>query len=261
MDFADRDAEANLRAGTFGGAQQDFMQLQARQRAKRRHPVVPEQEFVLDDQPPARVEQIHPVIAEARVEDLVEHAERVVDAERIRGLAEPDAGMSNAGRRSIRTTSTPCRANVAAAVSPPTPPPTTRTRRMSATTGQPARCNRRGGNAHVGVSKLEWMKAGQGRPEDYAVVPDAAIETLSGHVMPVRRCRIAVRRTASLRSPMAASVRSAAELKRNQRRKHHGAAERLHRRDDLAQDGRAEHGREQRLEKHDQRACGTGRCA
>src|ERR1044071_4911140 len=41
--------------------------------------------------------------------------------------------MSKAGLRSIRTASTPCRANVAAAVSPPTPPPTTRTRRMSPT--------------------------------------------------------------------------------------------------------------------------------
>src|ERR1700738_3179876 len=38
--------------------------------------------------------------------------------------------MSNAGRRSMRTTSTPRRAKVAAAVSPPTPPPTTKTRRL-----------------------------------------------------------------------------------------------------------------------------------
>src|SRR5258707_9037008 len=45
------------------------------------------------------------------------------------GCPSPTPGMSNAGRRSIRTTSTPRWAKAVAAVSPPTPPPTTRTRR------------------------------------------------------------------------------------------------------------------------------------
>src|SRR5258708_24185652 len=92
MDFGDGDAETNLDAGANGCAEQNFVQLQSRQRAERRHPVVSEQEFVLDDQPSAWVEQIHPVIAEARGEHLFEHAERIVDAERIRGLAQPNAG-------------------------------------------------------------------------------------------------------------------------------------------------------------------------
>src|SRR5271165_5778579 len=38
--------------------------------------------------------------------------------------------MSKAGRRSMRTVSTPRWAKAVAAVSPPTPPPTTRTRRI-----------------------------------------------------------------------------------------------------------------------------------
>ena len=46
---------------------------------------------MLDDQPPAGVEEIHAVIAEARCEYLVENTERVVNAQRIRGLAEPNS--------------------------------------------------------------------------------------------------------------------------------------------------------------------------
>ena len=92
MDVAHRHAEADLRAGAFGGTQQDLVQLQSRQRAKRRHPLVTEQELVLDDQPPAGVEQAHVVIAKTGREDLVENAERVVDAECIGGLAKADSG-------------------------------------------------------------------------------------------------------------------------------------------------------------------------
>ena len=64
------------------------MQLQSRQRANRRHPVVAEEELVLDDQPPAGVEQKHAVIAKPRCEYLVENAERVVNPQRIGGLPE-----------------------------------------------------------------------------------------------------------------------------------------------------------------------------
>ena len=64
----------------------------AGQRAKRRHPVIAEQELVLDDQPAAGIEQIHAVIAEAGRQDFVEDAERVVDAQRVGGLAESYSG-------------------------------------------------------------------------------------------------------------------------------------------------------------------------
>ena len=91
VDGADRDAEADLDAGAFDGPEQDFVQLQAGQGAECRHPVVAEQELVLHDQPSIGIEQPHAVIAEAGGEDFVEHAERVVDAQRIGGLAEADA--------------------------------------------------------------------------------------------------------------------------------------------------------------------------
>ena len=91
VDGADRDAEADLDAGAFDRAQQDFVQLQAGQRAKCRHPVIAEQELVLHDQPSIGIEQPHAIVAEPGGEDFVEHAERVVDAKRIGGLAQADA--------------------------------------------------------------------------------------------------------------------------------------------------------------------------
>jgi len=91
VDGADRDAEADLDAGAFDGPEQDFVQLQAGQGAKCRHPVVAEQELVLHDQPSIGIEQPHPVIAEPGGEDFVEHAERVVDPKRIGRLAQADA--------------------------------------------------------------------------------------------------------------------------------------------------------------------------
>jgi hypothetical protein len=45
---------------------------------------------VLNDQPPAGIEKTHVVIAESGFEYLVENTERVVNAQRIGGLAEPD---------------------------------------------------------------------------------------------------------------------------------------------------------------------------
>jgi hypothetical protein len=91
VDRADGHSEPDLRSGSLGGPQQDFMQLQAGQRAKGRDPLVTEKEFVLDDQPPVEVEEIHAVIAEPRSENLVENAERFIDAQRVRGLTQPDA--------------------------------------------------------------------------------------------------------------------------------------------------------------------------
>ena len=107
------------------------MQAQARQRAEGRHLVVTEQELVLDDQLPVRIEDGHPIIAKPDRQKFGQDAERVVDAQRVRRLAKPTPGTSKAGRRSMSTTSTPRRANAAAAVKPPTPPPTTSTRRIS----------------------------------------------------------------------------------------------------------------------------------
>ena len=46
---------------------------------------------MLDDQPPAGIEKTHVVIAESPCEYPVENTERVVNAQRIRGLAEPDS--------------------------------------------------------------------------------------------------------------------------------------------------------------------------
>ena len=92
VDLGYRHTEADLHAGALDGPEQDFMQLQSRKRAKRRHPAVAHQEFVLDDQPAIWIEEIHAVIAESGLENFVEHPERVVNAERIRGLAESDAG-------------------------------------------------------------------------------------------------------------------------------------------------------------------------
>jgi hypothetical protein len=46
---------------------------------------------VLDDQPPAGIEKTHLVVAESRCEYLVENTERVVNAQCIGRLAEPDS--------------------------------------------------------------------------------------------------------------------------------------------------------------------------
>ena len=56
--------EAHLHAGSLRRRQEDFVQPQARQGAKRRYQFVAEQEFVSDDQLPVRVEDAHVVIAE-----------------------------------------------------------------------------------------------------------------------------------------------------------------------------------------------------
>jgi hypothetical protein len=47
---------------------------------------------MLDDQPPVGIEDKHAVIAEARCEYLIENAERVVNAQRIRRLAKAYSG-------------------------------------------------------------------------------------------------------------------------------------------------------------------------
>ena len=91
VDGADGDAETDLDAGAFDGGQQDLVQLQTGQGAECRHPVVAHQEFVLHDQPTIGIAQPHAIVAEAGGEDFVEHAERVVDAKRIGGLAKADA--------------------------------------------------------------------------------------------------------------------------------------------------------------------------
>src|SRR3984893_12584711 len=90
LDLADHDAENNLRPGAVRSAEQYLVQLQSRQRANHRHPVVAEEELVLDDQPPAGVEQKHAVIAKAGCEYLVENAKRIVNPQRIGGLPEAD---------------------------------------------------------------------------------------------------------------------------------------------------------------------------
>jgi hypothetical protein len=46
---------------------------------------------VLDDQPPAGIEKTHVVIAESPCEYLVENTERVVNAQRVGRLTEPDS--------------------------------------------------------------------------------------------------------------------------------------------------------------------------
>jgi hypothetical protein len=53
--------------------------------------VVTKKELVLNDQCPAGIEKAHMVIAESRCEDLVQNTERVVNAQRVGGLAEPDS--------------------------------------------------------------------------------------------------------------------------------------------------------------------------
>ena len=87
----DRNAGAHRDTGTLGSRQQDFVQAQARQRAKRRHLLVAEQEFVLDDQLAAGIEDGHPVVGETRRQDFGQQAERIVDAQRIRRLAQTHA--------------------------------------------------------------------------------------------------------------------------------------------------------------------------
>jgi hypothetical protein len=90
LDLAGRDPKNNLRAGALRSAEKYLVQLQSRQRAKRRQPVAAEEELVLDDQPPAGVEQKHAVIAKAGCEYLVENAKRIVNPQRIGGLPEAD---------------------------------------------------------------------------------------------------------------------------------------------------------------------------
>ena len=51
---------------------------------------------MLGDQPSAGIEDIHAVVDEPRSEYLVEYAQGVVDAQGIRGLAEPDPRDSEA---------------------------------------------------------------------------------------------------------------------------------------------------------------------
>jgi hypothetical protein len=46
---------------------------------------------VLDDQPPAGIEKTHVVIAKSRCEYLVENIERIVNAQRVGRLPEPDS--------------------------------------------------------------------------------------------------------------------------------------------------------------------------
>jgi hypothetical protein len=46
---------------------------------------------VLDDQPPAGIEKTHVVIAESSCEYLLQNAERIVNAQRVGRLAEPDS--------------------------------------------------------------------------------------------------------------------------------------------------------------------------
>ncbi len=91
MDFADHNPGPHLHTGAPGCGQQDFVQLQSRQGARSRHIFVAEQELVFDDQFAVGVEDAHAVIAESGRQNFRQHPERLVDAERIRRLPEPDA--------------------------------------------------------------------------------------------------------------------------------------------------------------------------
>ena len=51
----------------------------------------PMQERVIDDQTPLRIEDLHAVVHEALRQNVVENAERLVDAQRVRGLSKADA--------------------------------------------------------------------------------------------------------------------------------------------------------------------------
>jgi hypothetical protein len=53
--------------------------------------VVTKKELVLNDQSPAGIEQAHMVVGESRFEYLIENTERVVNAQRVGGLAEADS--------------------------------------------------------------------------------------------------------------------------------------------------------------------------
>jgi hypothetical protein len=91
VDFADRQAGAHFNAGALGRREQNFVQSQARQCAKGRHLLIAEQELVLDNQLTAGIEDIHPVIGEPARQELRKDSECLVNAERVRRLAEADA--------------------------------------------------------------------------------------------------------------------------------------------------------------------------
>jgi hypothetical protein len=92
LNLGDGDAKPNAHARPFGSAEQDLVQLQSGQGAKRRHSVIAEKELMLDDQASAPVEKKHAIVTEARCEYLIEHTERVVDTERVGRLTKSHPG-------------------------------------------------------------------------------------------------------------------------------------------------------------------------
>ena len=89
--FGNGKPKAHLDAGPLSSRQQNLVQTQPRQRADRRDAIVAKQELVMDNQLPVRVEDAHVVIDETGGQYFWQNAERIIDAQRICRLAEPDA--------------------------------------------------------------------------------------------------------------------------------------------------------------------------
>ena len=80
LDGREREPKAHLYARTLSSRQQNLVQMLARERAHRGDAIVAEQELVMDDQLPARVEDAHVVIDETRGEYFCKRTECVVDS-------------------------------------------------------------------------------------------------------------------------------------------------------------------------------------
>ena len=91
VDRVDGEAGPDGRASARRRREEDIVQVATREGANGGDARISHQEGMIDDQPPIGIEDLHAVVDEAFGENLVQHAEGFVDAQRIGRLPQPDA--------------------------------------------------------------------------------------------------------------------------------------------------------------------------